>query len=227
MNNLVITSNRVITSGKIEPASIHISDGRITAVAGRNQIPAGCELFDAGNSVVMAGLVDTHVHVNEPGRTEWEGYATATRAAAAGGVTSVVDMPLNCIPVTTTGPALAEKLAACRGQCFVDMGFWGGVVPGNAGELGALARGGVLGCKDFMVHSGIDEFPNATRADLAAAMPLLREAGLPLLAHAELDLGAPPSPADPRTYRGYLESRPCAWEDAAIEMLIELCRETR
>jgi len=213
-------------SGQVGPAVVSIdASGRIEAVG-----PGPLDdrpLRDVGSRVVSPGLVDCHVHVNEPGRTEWEGYETATRAAAAGGVTSVVDMPLNCIPVTTTGGALAEKLAACRGQCFVDMGFWGGVVPGNAGELGALARGGVLGCKAFMVHSGIDEFPNATRDDLALAMPLLREAGLPLLAHAELDLGAEAVSGDPRTYRGYLESRPSAWEDAAIATLIELCRETR
>jgi allantoinase len=200
------------------------ADGRIEAVGARAL--DGRLVRDVGNLVVSPGLVDCHVHVNEPGRTEWEGYETATRAAAAGGVTSVVDMPLNCIPVTTSGPALAEKLAACRGKCFVDMGFWGGVVPGNAAELTPLAAGGVLGCKAFMVHSGIDEFPNATREDLARAMPLLRAAGLPLLAHAELDLGAPPSTLDPRTYQGYLDSRPTAWEDAAIAMLIELCRET-
>jgi allantoinase len=200
------------------------ADGRIEAVGERAL--DGRQVRDVGNLVVSPGLVDCHVHVNEPGRTEWEGYETATRAAAAGGVTSVVDMPLNCIPVTTSGPALAEKLAACRGKCFVDMGFWGGVVPGNADELTPLAAGGVLGCKAFLVHSGIDEFPNATRADLARAMPILRAAGLPLLAHAELDLGAPPSTLDPRTYQGYLDSRPTAWEDAAIAMLIELCRET-
>jgi allantoinase len=213
------------SGGHVSPAVVSIgADGRIEAVGSR---PLDDRLLrNVGDLVVSPGLVDCHVHVNEPGRTEWEGYETATRAAAAGGVTSVVDMPLNCIPVTTTGPALAEKLAACRGKCFVDMGFWGGVVPGNAAELGPLAEGGVLGCKAFMVHSGIDEFPNATKGDLARAMPLLREAGLPLLAHAELDLGAVPSTSDPRTYRGYLESRPTAWEDAAIGMLIELSRQT-
>jgi allantoinase len=215
--------------GQVAPAVVCIDAcGRIEAVAGR---PLDSRpLRDVGDRVVSPGLVDCHVHVNEPGRTDWEGYETATRAAAAGGVTSLVDMPLNCIPVTTSGSALAEKLAACRGKCFVDVGFWGGVVPGNAGELGALASGGVLGCKAFMVHSGIDEFPNATREDLAHSMPLLRDAGLPLLAHAELDLGAihtESSNADPRAYRGYLESRPSAWEDAAIQLLIDLCRETR
>ena len=214
-----------VKGGQVGPAVVSIGgDGRIEAISER---PIDDRLLrDVGDLVVSPGLVDCHVHVNEPGRSEWEGYETATRAAAAGGVTSVVDMPLNCIPVTTTGAALDEKLAACRGKCFVDMGFWGGVVPGNAAELGPLARGGVLGCKAFMVHSGIDEFPNATREDLAAAMPLLRQAGLPLLAHAELDLGASVSATDPRTYRGYLESRPPSWEDAAIAQLIELCRQT-
>jgi allantoinase len=214
-----------VNGGLVGPAVISIdSSGRIEAIS---EHPLDDRLLrDVGDRVVSPGLVDCHVHVNEPGRTEWEGYETATRAAAAGGVTTVVDMPLNCIPVTTTGPALLQKLAACRGKCFVDMGFWGGVVPGNAAELGALARGGVLGCKAFMVHSGIDEFPNATREDLLAAMPLLRQAGLPLLAHAELDLGARVSTTDPRTYQGYLESRPSSWEDAAINLLIELCRQT-
>jgi allantoinase len=182
---------------------------------------------DVGALAVSPGLVDCHVHVNEPGRTEWEGYATATRAAAAGGVTSLVDMPLNCLPVTTTAAALAHKLRACQQQCWVDVGFWGGVVPGNASDLAALAQAGVLGCKAFLVHSGIDEFPNAREPDLRAAMPILRQHGIPLLAHAELDLGAPqPAEADPRAYRSYLASRPTGWEDAAIALLIRLARET-
>lgn len=185
----------------------------------------GLEVRDVGDLVLAPGIVDAHVHVNEPGRSEWEGFATATRAAAAGGVTAVVDMPLNSLPVTTTRDAFAQKLAASAGQLFVDVGFWGGVVPGNAGELEGLADAGVLGCKAFLVHSGIDEFPNATEADLRLAMPRLKDLGLPLLAHAELDLGAA-TPANPRAYAGYLASRPAAWEDAAIRLLIALCRET-
>jgi allantoinase len=164
--------------------------------------------------------------MNEPGRTEWEGFATATRAAAAGGVTTVVDMPLNSLPVTTTRAALELKVAASEGQRFVDVGFWGGVVPGNTDALVGLAEGGVLGCKAFLVHSGIDEFPNATASDLLEAMPVLRSHGLPLLAHAELDLGAPAGPAHSRTYANYLSGRPAFWEDRAIELLIDLCRQT-
>lgn len=225
MNPWALRSTRIVRGDTLVSGCVAIgSDGRIEAVG--PSAPAGYPVLDAGSLVVSPGLVDCHVHVNEPGRTEWEGYETATRAAAAGGVTSLVDMPLNCIPVTTTRAALETKLAACRDKCWVDVGFWGGVVPGNAADLPGLAQGGVLGCKAFMVHSGIDEFPNATRADLQAAMPVLRTNGLPLLAHAELDLGAEVSEQNPRAYLGYLESRPTAWEDAAIAQLIELARET-
>src|SRR5262249_24803429 len=152
-------------------------------------------------------LVDCHVHVNEPGRVEWEGFATATRAAASGGVTALVDMPLNSEPVTINGPAFKQKLAAAEAQGHVDVGFWGGVVPGNVAALPELARGGLLGCKAFLIDSGIDSFPQASRADLRAAMPVLRDLGLPLLAHAELDVGGTPAPAGP-SYGAYLASRP-------------------
>jgi allantoinase len=225
MDAWALRSTRIVQDDTLVSGHVLIGgDGRIEGVA--PHAPEQYTLVDVGTLVVSPGLVDCHVHVNEPGRTDWEGYETATRAAAAGGVTSLVDMPLNCIPVTTTADAFAQKLAACRDKCFVDVGFWGGVIPGNARELPALAKAGVLGCKAFMVHSGIDEFPNATRDDLRQAMPLLRAARIPLLAHAELDLGAQVSERDPRVYRGYLESRPTAWEDAAIEQLIELARET-
>jgi allantoinase len=225
MNAWALRSTRIVQGDALVSGHVLVGgDGRIEGVA--PHAPAQYSLVDVGTHVVSPGLVDCHVHVNEPGRTDWEGYETATRAAAAGGVTSLVDMPLNCIPVTTTAAAFAQKLAACRDKCFVDVGFWGGVVPGNAPELPALARAGVLGCKAFMVHSGIDEFPNATREDLQQAMPLLHAAGIPLLAHAELDLGAEVREPDPRVYQGYLESRPTAWEDAAIAQLIELSRET-
>src|SRR6185295_13469625 len=140
---LVLRSRRVVTDA-IAPAAIHIRAGRIERVAAWDDVPAGARLDDAGELAVLPGIVDCHVHLNEPGRTEWEGFATATRAAAAGGVTSLVDMPLNCIPVTTTRAALDAKLAAAAGQLFVDVGFWGGVVPGNAGELPGLAAGGAL-----------------------------------------------------------------------------------
>jgi allantoinase len=229
-----LRSARVVgADGDVGPATVLIEGGRIREVvhgAGAGDVPAGVPVDDVGARVIAPGLVDCHVHVNEPGRTDWEGFATATRAAAAGGVTTLVDMPLNCLPVTTTRAALEEKLRAAAGQLHVDVGFWGGVIPGNAGELAGLAAAGALGCKAFLVHSGIDEFPNATESDLRAAMPALREAGLPLLAHAELDLGAPrterQAAADPRSYARYLSSRPAAWEDAAIALLIRLARET-
>lgn len=219
-----IASSRVVLRDTVEPATILFAEGRIEQVLpGRLPLP---DVLDVGELVISPGLVDCHVHINEPGRSEWEGFVSATRAAAAGGVTSVIDMPLNCIPATTTREALEQKLRACAGNCFVDVGFWGGVTPGNTAQLAELARGGVLGCKAFLIDSGIDEFPSVCEQDLRAAMPLLRELGLPLLAHAELDLGAEISQASPQAYRGYLQSRPRAWEDAAIALLIELSRQT-
>jgi allantoinase len=220
-----LESSRVVLPDGVRPAALHIAGGQITELL--PAAPPGANVTRAGSQVISPGLVDCHVHINEPGRTEWEGFDSATRAAAAGGVTTLVDMPLNCLPVTTTRAALDQKLSACRGSCFVDVGFWGGVIPGNVGDLPGLALGGVLGCKAFLVHSGIDEFPNATEADLRRAMPVLRDLGLPLLAHAELDLGATVSETDPHAYRSFLESRPPSWEEAAIRLLIQLCRETR
>jgi allantoinase len=220
-----LKSTRVVGPDGVGAATVVVADGRIEAVE-----PGHCELPDVrdlGDLVLGPGLVDAHVHLNEPGRTEWEGFRTGTRAAAAGGVTALVDMPLNCLPVTTKRSALEAKLEACVGQCFVDVGFWGGVIPGNQRELEGLARGGVLGCKAFLVHSGIDEFPNVTEPDLRGALPILKDLGLPLLAHAELELAVPAAAGDARSYRTYLASRPAAWEDAAIRLLLALCRETR
>jgi allantoinase len=225
MKPWAIASTRIVVEDAVRAGCVLIgADGRIVDV--QSSPPADFACTDVGDLVVAPGLIDCHVHINEPGHTDWEGFRTATRAAAAGGVTSLVDMPLNCLPVSTTADALAQKLAACRDQCFVDVGFWGGVIPGNAPQLSGLADAGALGCKAFMVDSGLPEFPNVTREDLRHAMPLLRARGLPLLAHAELDLGATVSEPDPRAYRGYLQSRPQRWEQAAIDQLIELCRET-
>jgi allantoinase len=231
MSELVITSNCVVTPDAIGPASLHIRDGRIAAVARRDELPPGCEVIDAGDAAVMPGLVDSHVHVNEPGRTEWEGYRTATRAAAAGGVTTIVDMPLNSVPPTTTLDGFKTKLEAARGQCSVDVAFWGGVVPGNTSELRPLIEAGVRGFKCFLVHSGVDEFPNVTEGELCAAMPELARLGAPLLVHAELpgpieSAAAALSGRDPQQYQTFLHSRPRAAEDEAVALMLRLCRET-
>jgi allantoinase len=169
------------------------------------------------------------VHINEPGRTDWEGFATATHAAAAGGVTTLVDMPLNNSPVTTTADALAQKLAAAEGKLWVDCGFYGGARAGNAQHIEPLIAAGVLGFKAFLCPSGIDEFPAATEADLRAVMPQIASAGLPLLVHAELPGPEPAAQArlatDPCSYAAYLASRPRQWEHRAIELVLRLCRE--
>ena len=172
------------------------------------------------------------MHINDPGRADWEGFDTATRAAAAGGVTTLVDMPLNSIPSTTTAPALKIKRAAAAGRCAVDVGFWGGVVPGNTSELAALADAGVRGFKCFLSPSGVDEFEHVGESDLRDALPVLASLGLPLLAHAECPaLLRDPLETDgdrlldPRAYDTWLRSRPAASEQAAIALLTRLARE--
>src|ERR1700682_6152518 len=179
----VIRSERVVTPEGVKTATVYIRNGKITAVRGYDDLPGGANVYDARESVVMPGLVDTHVHINEPGRTDWEGFETATRAAAAGGVTTLIDMPLNSIPATTTVAALEIKRAAARKKCWVNVGFWGGVVPGNAGELRGLVRAGVFGFKCFLVPSGVPEFENVRETDLRAALPKLAEMDVPLLVH--------------------------------------------
>jgi allantoinase len=207
------------------PAVVWVEGGRIVAIQQGGDEDRGL-VEDYGDLCLLPGLVDTHVHINEPGRTEWEGFTTATKAAALGGITTIVDMPLNCIPVTTTAEALAIKLEAARPLLYVDAGFWGGVVPGNAGELGPLAAAGMLGAKAFTCHSGIDDFPASDRATLAAAMGELAKAGVPLLVHAELESPVPDDARAPTDYQRFLASRPKQWEDDAIAMVIELVRET-
>jgi allantoinase len=226
--DLALRSRRALLSDGERDAVVLVRDGRIAGIASPSELSRDTRIDDVGDALLMPGLVDCHVHVNEPGRTEWEGFESATRAAAAGGITSIVDMPLNSSPVTTTAAALALKRDAARGRVNVDCGFWGGVVPGNAAELRPMAESGARGFKAFLVHSGIDDFPAAREADLRAALPILAERGVPLLAHAELELptGAGPEGADPRLYETYLRSRPRAWENEAIRLLVRLCRET-
>ena len=228
----VIRSERVVLPDGVRPATIVVRDGRIVSVGEYSERPAGVREVDAGAHVVLPGLVDTHVHINDPGRAEWEGFEHATRAAAAGGVTTLVDMPLNSIPPTTSVEGLERKRAAARGRCHVDVGFWGGVVPGNAANLAPLANAGVLGFKCFMCPSGVDEFGYVEESDLRETLPILAALDLPLLAHAELPelLRSPTASTvgardDPRRYATWLESRPDASEQAAIEMLVRLAVE--
>ncbi len=184
------------------------------------------QIEDLGDLILAPGVIDAHVHINDPGRTEWEGFETATKAAAAGGVTTVVDMPLNSSPVTTSVAALDAKRAAALGKCWVNVGFYGGLIPGNARHIEPLLDAGVLGVKAFVCHSGLDEFPNATLADLQAAAPILARHNRPLLVHAELTDAPAPRPQSARSYADYLASRPPQWESDAIGMLINLCRGT-
>lgn len=212
------------------PAAIHIRGGVIAAVSGFDDVPSGAAVHDAGASVVMPGLVDTHVHINEPGRTDWEGFSSATRAAAAGGVTTLIEMPLNSIPATTTAAGYREKISSTTGKLWVDVGFWGGVVPGNTAELRPLWEAGVFGFKCFLVPSGVKEFANVAEADLREALTELAALDAPLLAHAEL-----PGPIEAavksiqnqpvRSYATWLRSRPSRAENDAIALLLDLAGE--
>ena len=215
-----ISGQRVVLPDGMRPATIHIDGRRIAAI---EPYTAGAAV-DAGAAVIMPGLVDTHVHINEPGRTEWEGFASATRAAAAGGITTIVDMPLNSIPPTTTVAALDAKRRAAEGRCHVDVGFWGGVVPGNARDLEPLARAGVFGFKCFLSPSGVDEFGHVGEHDLRLAVPITGSLGVPLLAHAEWPalLRDPRPEDDRRVYGTWLRTRPPAAEHAAIDLLMNL-----
>ena len=231
-----LRSTRVLTPQGFAPATLLVEQERISAVLGWDEHPPGAGLHDFGNHLVLPGLVDSHVHINEPGRTEWEGFQTATQAAAAGGVTTIVDMPLNCVPETIDVRALEAKRNAARGQAWVDWAAWGGLVGGsvrgNAGSLLPLASAGVSGFKCFLIHSGIDGFAWVDESALRAALEKLRGTGLPLLAHAELagpvdaaTLALNAAGADWRKYSAYLASRPDAAEVDAIALLIRLAEE--
>jgi allantoinase len=217
-----IRAARVITPDGERPARIVICDGVVAEVGELDDPP---EL--GGELVLLPGLVDSHVHVNEPGRTEWEGFATATAAAAAGGVTTIVDMPLNSIPATVDVAALRAKRDAARGKLAVDVAFWGGAVPGNAGELRALHDAGVVGFKCFLLDSGVREFPPLDAAGLALAMETIAGFGGLLIAHAEDQavIDAAPAPHG-RRYADFVASRPPAAEATAIETLLAQTRRT-
>jgi allantoinase len=226
VTDLFIRSQRLLVDGKLEPGCVHITGGIISAIASFDDVSQDCPIFDAGNDVVMPGLIDTHVHVNDPGRTEWEGFESATKAATAGGVTTLFDMPLNSIPATTTLPALEAKHRAARNHIAVNVGFIGGVVPGNAHELSALYGAGVRLFKCFLVPSGVDEFEHVGEPELRQALPILANLDATLLVHAELPehIVAVPK-GDPRSYATYLASRPDRAETEAVALVIRLAEE--
>lgn len=217
----VIRSARVLTADGLSRASIILDGDRIGSIGNWNEVHVGAEMIDAGDSIVMPGIIDTHVHVNEPGRTEWEGFESATRSAAIGGITTLLDMPLNSIPATNTVAALVAKREAARGQSHVNVEYIGGVVPGNAGDLKGLAEAGVRAFKCFLTPSGVDEFQNVTEDDLRIALPILAELGLPLMVHAE-DPALIQQCIPSRRYSDYLSSRPVEAEHSAIQLMVRL-----
>ncbi len=223
-------SRRVVTSEGIRPAGVLVDGEVIRDIVTLDQIPSEAKIVNFGDAAILPGLIDAHVHINDPGRTEWEGFETATRAAAAGGFTCVVDMPLNCVPATTGVAALEAKRAAAEDHCWVDWAAWAGVVADNQQNISQLAGAGVRGFKCFLVHPGIDEFTMVTEQQLRRALPHIADTGLPLLVHAELPdcIDAATKKlegADWTEYPTYLQSRPEESELSAIRLLISLCRE--
>jgi len=237
LDNCALHSTRVITPSGVIEATLILAGGKIQDVLPGRVEQEGIPFESSGNKVIMPGVIDAHVHINEPGRTEWEGFETATKAAAAGGITTMIEMPLNASPVTTTVEALKLKLEAAKGKLHVNVGFYGGVVPGNIDDLDALLSAGVFGIKAFLTHSGIDEFPNVTEADLRKALPILKMSSsrtsgkhnAKLLVHCELEspstVTLSPSKRNSRSYAEYLASRPAVWETDAIALMIRLSEE--
>lgn len=231
--DLVVRGERVFTPLGERPAAVHVdrARGTIVAVTDVEAAPAGVPVVDAGRMCLLPGLVDTHVHINDPGRADWEGFETATRAAAAGGVTTLVDMPLNSVPPTTTLGGLREKLRALEDKARVDVALCGGLVPPGPGAVAELFAEGVVAFKCFLADSGVGEFSHVHEAELRAGMRELARVGAPLFVHAEL-----PEPLsegeraakglDPRRYATYLASRPRRAEDAAIDLVLRVARET-
>jgi len=241
--HFALRSQRVIVGDEMIPACVEIKNQLIHAIhpydvdfnarEDDGSLIEDCLIEDLGNKVLMAGLVDSHVHINEPGRTEWEGFNTATQAAAAGGITTLVDMPLNCIPVTITKAAFTEKLAAVDDKLWVDCGFWGGVVPHNLDDLDELLTAGVLGAKSFLIDSGIAEFPPVAEQDIAQALPILAKHNVPYLIHAELDCqhGAAANKSTVANitdkYQSFLNSRPKQWENDAVALMVKAAKEAK
>lgn len=209
----------------IKPASILVENEKIVKISNYEDNFNDTTVYDFNESYLMSGIVDTHAHINEPGRTEWEGFVTATKSALAGGITTIIDMPLNSIPATTSLNALNVKKESAKNSCMIDYGFWGGVIPQNEHELESMVNNGVMGFKCFMCPSGVDEFPHVTKSDLDIAMPILTKLNVPLIVHAEIESEVHCKNQHQNEYQTYLESRPKKWEEDAIKVMIELCEK--
>jgi allantoinase len=228
--NFFLKSNRVLVNGELFPSVLEIEGKFIKEIFSLDKfISMNIDnnlVQDFGSHVLMPAIVDTHAHINEPGRTDWEGFVTATKAALAGGITTVIDMPLNSIPATTSFHALQVKREAAMNKCSIDYGFWGGVVPGNQNELIKMVNDGCFGFKAFMCESGVAEFQYSKDEDLEIAMNILKDLDVPLLIHAEVELPHSHHDDDHSQYETYLKSRPNEWEDEAIKRLIKLIEKT-
>ncbi len=226
---IALFSKNVVLPEGVVAATLLLEHGKIAAIL-REKLAATKELpvTNLGDSVIMPGLIDCHVHMNEPGRTEWEGFETGTLAAAAGGITSIVDMPLSSRPVTTTLKALKDKIEATAGKLMINCGFWGGIIPGNSAEVEPMIKAGVLGFKVFLTNSANEEFPKTSLKELEKSLPVLAKYNLPLLVHAELASkhdGLKVFENDSYSYKNYLQSRPKKWENDGVKAMIEMCRK--
>lgn len=219
-------SKNIYTDDKFRSGYIVVNNGRIDSIRNTADGIPDSEITDYSEFYIIPGFIDCHVHVNEPGRTEWEGFETATQSASFGGITTLVDMPLNCSPVTVNENALIQKLNALRDKIYVDCAYWGGVIPESIDELPDLLDAGVMGVKSFMIHSGLDEFPHVGVEHIKRAIPHLKKAGLPYLIHAELDSGEAEHVKITNRYQEFLDSRPHSFETNAIKHLIEISRDS-
>jgi allantoinase len=223
MKSIYIYSKRCWIDEQFMEATLHLGNGKILDIYRNKYNKSNINFFDFKNAIIMPGIIDAHVHINEPGRTNWEGFDSATKAAAMGGVTSLIEMPLNADPVTTNVKAFNLKKEATKNKLNVNCGFYGGIIPNNTNEIEALIQAGVFGIKGFLTHSGIDEFSNVTKEDLEKIAPILAKYKIPLLLHCEI--GKPiksTKKIDPKNYTDYLESRPEKWELDAINIALEI-----
>ncbi len=224
MNEFLLYSKRCWIDTQLIEATIHVKNGIIHSISPSKYSIEGLPFQDFGDLLLMPGIIDAHVHINEPGRTHWEGFDSATKAAALGGITTLIEMPLNADPVTTNVEAFELKKKATKNKLHVNCGFYGGVIPNNEKDIEPLIKAGVFGIKGFLTHSGIDEFPNVSNADLEKIAPILAKYDLPLLLHCELgeNKNIPQVINNPKSYRAYLASRPTEWELNALKLTLDL-----